>query len=610
MDKDTNLNYSYFTQLKKEVCDVLHSSCKLNSSSRKMSSLSKKINYVKLFSKQGVQGIVGLLELKKNKTPFVFKVSVELDKSVEHENSVLESLNIIKPFCPHFVSSYTMRELPVSRAFILENKEEDSEYDEENGEDEEEEDGEEEEEEDGEDSDETDKIDKKVLIEQVVENKKDETDDDETDDLNLFTFDDEYSLNNVLFLEYISNMSLKHVIKYSDKQILYSQILCVLCGLYMAQKHLHFTHYDLHIDNVMMKKVEDNSIFVYNLGSDSFIVPTFGIYPVIIDMGSSYCKNLEGVNMKSSTSHYHVGLQPTFYDAFNDIHHFLLSLFNEIEKDTDEYYFLSTRLMWFFKSVPVLRKKGWKTLPNNILRNVKNNIKDVCPELYELTSYKDMDRDFIEVLSFGIELPWTDKMDNDINTDIEEGLKKYFVLFFKEFQKFDEIDDFEDQYDLLYLLKEIVDIIYKNKDRITKNMDKHFINKLKNDFKSRVECCLIDFSNDIDFGLLFYNGKLSISLLNVMYFKEVIPNIEKINDSYKNMEVKSIIDFIKLFKRNTSVRYVYNRHSVLYLWDSVGKKSKRLMLNSLISNAEIEKLNNDHPTLSEYKILKLLKLKK
>ena len=592
MDKDTNLNYSYFTQLKKEVCDVLHSSCKLNSSSRKMSALSKKINYVKLFSKQGVQGIVGLLELKKNKTPFVFKVSVELDKSVEHENSILESLNIIKPFCPHFVSSYTMCELPVSRAFILENKEEDSE-------DEEEEDG-----------DETDKIDKKVLIEQVVENKKDETDDEETDELNLFTFDDEYSLNNVLFLEYISNMSLKHVIKYSDKQILYSQILCVLCGLYMAQKHLHFTHYDLHIDNVMLKKVEDNAIFVYNLGSDSFIVPTFGIYPVIIDMGSSYCKNLEGVNMKSSTSHYHVGLQPTFYDAFNDIHHFLLSLFNEIEKDTDEYYFLSTRLMWFFKSVPVLRKKGWKTLPNNILRNVKNNIKDLCHELYELTSYKDMDRDFIEVLSFGIELPWTDKMDNDINTDIEEGLKKYFVLFFKEFQKFDEIDDFEDQYDLLYLLKEIVDIIYKNKDRITKNMDKHFINKLKNDFKSRVECCLIDFSNDIDFGLLFYNGKLSISLLNVMYFKEVIPNIEKINDSYKNMEVKSIIDFIKLFKRNTSVRYVYNRHSVLYLWDSVGKKSKRLMLNSLISNTEIEKLNNDHPTLSEYKILKLLKLKK
>ena len=413
-------------------------------------------------------------------------------------------------------------------------------------------------------------------------------------------------------------MSLKHVMKYSDKHILYSQILSLLCGLYIAQKHLRFTHYDLHIDNVMLRSIEENAVFVYNLGNEAFIVPTFGVYPVVIDMGNSYCQHLEEQSMKSSPSHYDKGLQPTFYDNFNDIHHFLLSLFYEIEKDNEEYYFLSTRLMWFFRHLPLLRKKGWKMLPVDVIRNVRKFIKQLCPELYKLSSYHDMDKDFIEVLSYGIKLPWKEELDEDIykefkNENIEDtivdGLKKYFVDFFTEFQKFDEIEDFEDPYDLLFVLKEIVDLVYLHSKSITKNVDKFLVKRLVNELKARLLCCLQDIPEDIDFGKLFYNCKISISLIRTMYYREVKPNIEKINDCYSNMEIKSIIDIIKLIKRNTSVRYVYNRHTTLYIWDSVNKCSKKLMLNSLMKNEEVERLNNDHPTLSEYKILKLLKMK-
>ena len=94
-----------------------------------------------------------------------------------------------------------------------------------------------------------------------------------------------------------------------------------------------------------------------------------------------------------------------------------------------------------------------------------------------------------------------------------------------------------------------------------------------------------------------------------MYFEDVTPNIEKIDGYYASMHIKSPVDIIKFIKRNTSVRYVYSRRTVLYVWDSVGKSSKRIMLNSLIKNSEIERLNNDHPALSENKILKLLKIK-
>jgi len=602
------LNYSQFLKNKKEVCETLNNAKQLASAKRKMETLDKKINYVKLFSKQGVQGLVGLLEIKKNKLPVVFKVSVELDKSVEHENSVLEALSEIKSFCPHFMNSYGIYELPVCRSFILENKDD---SDDENS--------------DDYSSRSLSSDSKKSSTRGDSEEDSEGDDEDNLDNLNLFTFDNEYSLNNVLFLEYVGNISMKHVIKYSDKQLLYSQILCVLCGLYMAQKHLNFTHYDLHIDNIMLKQIEDDAMFVYNMGADAFIIPTFGVYPVIIDMGSSYCKSLEGQSMKTSTSHYNKGLQPTFYDNFNDIHHFLLSLFYRLEKeDESEYYFLSTRLLFLFRYLPVLRKKGWKILPNDILRNVRKYIKEICPSLYKLSSYHDMDKDFIEVLSYGIKLPWDDVLEEDIHRDyitetsdrdvtnkklIDFGLKKYFTEFFNDFQKFDEIDGFEDPYDLLYVLKEIADIVFLQSKSIVKNIDRALTKGMLNVLKNRLSCCLLDLPEDIDYGKMFYNAKMSISILKAMYFEDVIPNIEKINGCYSSMDIKSPIDIIRFLKRNTSVRYTYSRHTVLYVWDSVGKTSKRVMLNSLIKNADIERLNDDHPALSENKILKLLKIK-
>jgi hypothetical protein len=548
MDTDTSLNHNQFLKNKKEVCEVLQSIKSLSSAKRKMEALSKKFNYIRLFSKQGVQGLTGELEIKKNKLPVVFKVSVELDKSVEHENSVLEALSSIKSFCPNFIGVYNMLELPVSRTYILDNKDDEDYYS-------------------------TD----------VSEEESEEESSSESE---------EESKNSE-----------------SDK-----------VEEYMAQKHLSFTHYDLHIDNIMLKPIDENAMFVYNLGTDAFLIPTFGVYPIIIDMGSSYCKHLEDQSMKSSPNHYDKGLQPTFYDTFNDIHHFLLSLFNEIERESEEYYFLSTRLMWLFRSIPLLRKKGWKMLPIDVLKTTRNHIRDLCPELYKLSSYHDFDKDFLEVLSFGIKLPWKNDLDKDIikshelekseNTIIDFAIKKYLLNFFNEFQKFDEIEGFEDPHDLLFILKEIVDLVYLHSDNLSENTHKAIIKRMINDFKTRVGFCLYDIPESINFGNLFYSCKMSISILKCMFYDKVKPNIEKINDCYSKMEVKSAIDIIKFIKKNTSVRYNYNRHTSLYIWDGVNKTSKKIMLNSLITNNEVEKLNKDHPTLSEYKILKLLKLKK
>jgi hypothetical protein len=651
-------DHDNFIKQKNNTIELFKGLHKINTPKKRLETIENKFNYIKLFSHLGVQGLVGLLEIKKNKQQVVFKVSVEDDKCIENEYSTLETLNSIRSFCPHFVGSYHMIELPICRAYLIDNSREYSDEDESDDE---------EYSSDKEDQSQNDSYSSRNSNNDKMEDehsssqshRSESVSDDPTrsrssskssqgeeNEINLFHYDDDlaYSHKNVLFLEYVSDMSLKHVMRYSDKNVLFSQIISVLCGLYMAQRHVQLTHYDLHIDNVMLKAVEPDALFVYHLGPESFVVPTHGLYPVIIDMGNSYCSKSVGEYMKTTPRWYKTGGCYAFYDRFNDIHHFLMNLFTEIEHDTDEYYYISTRLMWMFRRVPIYRESGWKNLPNNIFKNTRDYIRTNFPQLYEWKSYRNFDKMFMETLSLGIQVPWKqhlyEEIVNEYKSTTLEGqgpssqsvinstenydevvkfaVQTYYVEMCRYLEQIYKIDkgDF-----ILYILKEIVDVVNTNSKQITKKMDKIVVKKLYNDLIKRVECSGIELpamkvpdalnqEDTIDYGELFYSCKMCSNILSVLYFKEVIPNIEKINDCYSQMESSSAIDFIKFFKKNTANRYEYNRKTVLYVWDSVNKTSKRMMLNSLMKNTDIEKLNQLNPARSERKILQLLQQKK
>ena len=49
------------------------------------------------------------------------------------------------------------------------------------------------------------------------------------------------------------------------------------------------------------------------------VVPTFGFFPVIIDMGLSYCSSLEGQPTTSPIEHFDKGLQTSVFDKFNEL---------------------------------------------------------------------------------------------------------------------------------------------------------------------------------------------------------------------------------------------------------------------------------------------------
>ncbi len=326
-DKDSFLCSKYFKVLEKEIKKCFHFMNETNHPPKVLSKLTSKFEYLATFPTKGVQGIVGLLLCNSiNKYPVVFKIPVEIDKMIEHEHLILESLNTIRDFCPHFVGSLGMFKLPISRTYVYDQIEDDDDDDDDNS------------------KNSRSQLSKRSQSSSEIEEEEEEEFEDDFGETNLFTIEDDYLPTNTLLLEYVSDISFADMCNKSvkNKSLIVSQVLMILCAIKIAQLHVNFTHYDLHIDNILIRQCEPEAMFIYKINGSVINVPTFGFYPVIIDMGSSYSNALENNDMKSSIANYDNGLQPTIYDPLNDLHHFLISALYDIEYDSEEYYFLST----------------------------------------------------------------------------------------------------------------------------------------------------------------------------------------------------------------------------------------------------------------------------
>jgi len=582
----------------KNLAHKVNRSCKLardnNHPSRKLEIMRKEFRFIKTFETNGVQGIVGLLEHRQTGEQVIFKLSVEIDRSIEHENQVTLDLNTLKEFCPNFVGNLGCVELPISRTFIYINTPEDSD----------------------------------------IESEEDINSEDEEElreECKLFMEDKEYLPTNVLFLEYISPHSFYDFTKHADKALINSLILGILCGLSIAQKHCNFTHYDLHIDNILIKECEPEAIFVYKIEDEIFSIPTYGFYPVIIDMGMSYSKGLIGGTMKTSVEHYMKGLQPTVYDKLNDMHHFLLSAMNELEYEDDEFYYLSTKMMYFFRYLPVLRKKGWKSLPNNILKlsmsyivkccrgsstgykpkeASKNKIEELRKQkiekrnkelgieeevkvsqkgLNELPIWIDLDKELLLVLSLGISLPWRQELEEKTESE-EDIISSSFIRLFVQLQKLYDMDMFEDVNDLFFVIRELSTLVFENWNIITKNMGKDTLKKLFNDFKRKIVPQFRDAICVLNWPETIINCKYCLNILSMLYSRYIKDNITLIEELYDKVPIKRVNDMIHFYIRNCSLRPEYTENTVLYFWDADSKKNKRVMLKDIMGIKDIEKL--------------------
>lgn len=585
---NTFLNHNNFTTVCERVGTYIDELNKL--SLKKVKRLKDLFQFQKVFNEDSVQGVAGLLtidtgipvsndltnELNQLSLPssqvkkqtketvresIVFKLSVEVNRTVEHEYFVLKKLNSLRKFCPNFVGTLGLLPAYVARSFF---------------------------------------------------------EDKEHEDLkNIFEVKSNPVQVNYLLLEYVSDLTFRHVCKFAHKSIVTGTIISVLCALQIAQNKYNFVHYDLHSGNILMRKTEPDAYFAYIINGQCYVYPTYGWYPVIIDMGSSYVKGLEERPTRTSIEHYHRGLQSTTYDPVSDVHHFLLSAVSRLEKtetQSNEFHrhfrLIATRMMHFFRHGQIWRHTGWKQLPVNILYQFNNFVNGVKPEMCKF--YKDLQTAVVETLVLGVKLPWQPITQQDffniiafyypsLVSKVADGSKDPLKVLVKV--AIEDLCHFLNLLDNDPLTKSDINVLYALRSLVEhasliKDTSKTF--ELPKEtilaFKQVTQGMYPTYTFKLDLVRSFRGAAVICKVMRHLLATFNQQNLAKIHEWQEQSEIKKPVDVIPFLMKNTGVRYAFNSTSPIYIWDSDREQHHKVTFQEL-------KIINEHeiyPNILEF----------
>jgi len=230
----------------------------------------------RIFPRPGRQGLVGImtsLDLDSEGKPYtyVFKISRYLNYITRHELTIMQDSNELADFCPNFsraIGVILCRVDPGNKTNPFELKSKHT-------------------------------IEKEVLLMQYI--------------------DKSYKLYN-----YLKNKV--------EEKVIYSLIKQTLLAISIAQKRKEMTHYDLHSNNIMVKRCSRDLVFLYVIDQfNQFAVPSYGYYPILIDYGFGYSKSMQGQPFWATLNHSNVGFFSDRYDPVADPKLFLVSVSDELK---------------------------------------------------------------------------------------------------------------------------------------------------------------------------------------------------------------------------------------------------------------------------------------
>ena len=368
----------------------------------------------------------------------------------------------------------------------------------------------------------------------------------------------------VLLCEYIDKSSKFYNYIRSDKvseEILYSIVKQVLMAVNVAQTKKKFTHYDLHSNNIMIKKCNKDLVFIYKTDEENqFCIPTMGYYPIIIDFGFSYIENMENNPLWTSLAHTDVGFMSDRFDWVADPKLFLITVSDEIKnkRKTKKSKCLRRIVRNIFLPLHIELDSGWDNVDDK-------GAVDYILDIFEVNNdksriFKDYDYYCIDILQSLIILPLQEQDYKDID--------KNFNIFLKEWTKIE--NEISNVFYNLYILKEIINItrqlrplylsddttelsvktfrleIYKILEKVTKFCIP------KNVHYEKLLCSLILLSKNIE-GILYDIIESRMSEKNVEYCKLPLQNVE---------QIFAAIDV------NIQDEYIYNENTTFLIMDS------------------------------------------
>jgi hypothetical protein len=468
------------------------------------------LSFEKLLDNQGKQGMVGLFKIKgddEKNEKYIFKLSQNLNYLVYHELTIMQGLSTLSKYCPFFCKGIGSIKCKVEPRRKIKNP-----FD----------------------------IKSKYPVEKEV-----------------------------LLCEYIENSSkFYNYIKTKDvsEDMLYSIVKQVLMGINIAQKKKQFTHYDLHSNNIMIKKCNKNLVFIFKYDDDNqFSVPTHGYYPVIIDYGFSYISDMEDKPLWTSLAHTEVGFMSDRFDWVADPKLFLISVSDEIKnkRKTSKSKKFRRIVRNIFYPLKIDVECGWDDEEE---KGATDYVLEML-ETYNDTSkiFKDFDYYCIDIIQSLIILP--------LQEQDYKNMGSVFKAFLKEWVKIE--NEISNEFYNIYILKELVNIArnirpdYLKKETredailiFQKNIY-NAINKVsafcnpKNINFEKLLCALLLLAENIE-GMLYEIIETRMSVKQKQYDKLPLQSVEQI---YASIDV------------NIKDTYTYNKETIFCIIDIENESS-------------------------------------
>lgn len=460
------------------------------------------LSFDQIFEKPGKQGLVGLLECKdkKIKNKIVFKISQYINYLVYHEFTVMKSLNELSPYCPHFCKAIG-------------------------------------------------------VISCQVDPKVNKTE-------NPFNIKSKYPIEKeVLLMEYIDKSCKFYNYIRSDKieeKILYSTIKQVLMAITIAQRKKQFSHYDLHSYNVMMKKCDKDVVFLYVLDEDNqFCVPTYGHYPVIIDFGFSYIKELDNGPCWPSLSHTDVGFMSDRFDWVADPKLFLVTVAYEIKKKRGSKMSkkFSRMVTNIFNNLSIEWDSGWD---NTTKRGATDFVIEML-EGYNKDSYlfENFDDYCVDLLVSLVILPLQEQNYDNIG--------KSYKAFLKEFVKIE--NEIGNPFYNMYILKGIVDVARDVRSKyLIKSSRKEAVTYFRRGVYQRInyvsKFCR---PKDIHFEKMLCSLYCLTKEMEGVFYDVIYTRMKEKTLQYEKMPLQSIEQIYGVVDINIPDEYKFNKNTTIFV---------------------------------------------
>ena len=483
-----------------------------------------------MFKKPGKQGLVGIFKSNENNNTYVFKMSQQIDYLSTHEYCIMNSLNDLMSFCPHFCKSYG-----------------------------------------------------------IIECKRNPKNGKQVSDPFIKTDDIKYLVKeDVVLLENIEKSTKLYNYICSDKiseNIIISTIKQVLLCISIAQSKKQFAHYDLHSNNIMMKKCNKDVVFLYVIDEQNqFCVPTFGHYPVIIDFGFSYIKDMEDGPLWPSMGHTKEGFTSSIFNWVTDPKLFLVTVSDELKhkKPSKDSKKLRKIVKNVFGKLKIDMQSGWDTYDSITPSDaVIDEIEDIS-EHYSDVFYDEQNAciDLIQTLIILL-----------LEEEDSSYLRKSYKSFLKEWIKIE--NQVSSVYYNLYILKGLVDAARTVRSLY---LDKETTGEAVQQFKTllfkRIEE-IAQFCNpqDLNCEVMLCSLYVFSNSMEGMFYKimeEKKRMIEKENK--KLLLLSSVNQMYAAIESNIPYEYTYNKETKIVIIDANKETNDVITLD----DDQIEKVNNAH----------------